>query len=566
MPTAAAETASTRDSGPLGRPVAIGLRLLSHALVWTVVVVPAVLELWDGWRPTLDEAMISIGSYRVFSVDSPLNGPWSLASEGMRHAFFDVGPLLFWLLAVPVRVDPNQGALWGAVLACGVALSVAVEAAWSVTGWPGCVGVALATAVVGTQTQVFSDVPWNPYIGLVCLMAALVTAWAVASGRFAWWPLTILFASVAAQCHLIYVLPAAAVALVACPLALLLGYRPSGRRWILASLAVGVVCWSPPVVQQVFGHPPNLSLVLQSGRHPRAGLGFGLHALATATGPRPIWLTRYPYELAFLDRTTGYVDGHSVMWAVGVLLLVFLVAIGAWAVRQRALAALAALSGVLGVATVLTFASLPSDNLSSLSYLLSVLWVVGTLQWFVVGWAVVVLARRAAGALARRGRATLAPARGRVATLVVAIIGGVLVAVAGVTALQQLVPEARAHAAYVRVDGAIADAIATSVERSVPSGPVVVRVDPAIFPPSDGFYSVDYWGAAFRLLADGWHPGLTFGFFGAATHLTVPTGARWPVVTVVMDPRTKKVVAIRVISHPDARRPQSTAHLPQART
>ena len=116
------------------RSVATGLRMASHVAVWVVLVVPTAITLADGWRPVRDDAMISIGAYRVFTADSPLVGVWSLASQGMAHAFFDVGPLLFWVLAVPVRLDPGQGALWGATLACAVALSVAIEGAWRVQG------------------------------------------------------------------------------------------------------------------------------------------------------------------------------------------------------------------------------------------------------------------------------------------------------------------------------------------------------------------------------------------------------------------------------------------------
>ena len=33
-----------------------------------------------------------------------------------RHVAFDPGPLLFWMLALPVRMDPAHGVLWGAAL------------------------------------------------------------------------------------------------------------------------------------------------------------------------------------------------------------------------------------------------------------------------------------------------------------------------------------------------------------------------------------------------------------------------------------------------------------------
>src|ERR1700678_317979 len=114
------------------RLVPLLLRLGSHAVVWTLVLVPTVIQMADGWRAVRDDAMISIGAYRVFSSHSPTVGVWSQASQGRHHAFYDLGPLLFWLLAVPVRLDPDHGAIWGAALLCGAALSLSVEAAWSV--------------------------------------------------------------------------------------------------------------------------------------------------------------------------------------------------------------------------------------------------------------------------------------------------------------------------------------------------------------------------------------------------------------------------------------------------
>jgi hypothetical protein len=99
--------------------------------------------------------------------------------------------------------------------------------------------------------------------------------------------------------------------------------------------------------------------------------------------------------------------------------------------------------------------------------------------------------------------------------------------------------------AAVHEDSGLDSAIVASVERSVPKGPVVVRVVPSVFGARYGYYNIDYWGVAFELLTGGWHPGLTEGFFGVATHLTVPPGARWPVVTVHVDPATRSVVSVR---------------------
>jgi hypothetical protein len=519
------------------------VRVATHVVVWAVIVVPTVIELADGWRPVRDDAMISIGSYRVFTTHSSLVGVWSLAAAGLRQAFYDLGPLLFWLLAVPVRIDPARGALWGATLVCGIALSLALEAVWSVKGWPACVALALVVADVGWQTQLYADLVWNPHIGLVFLVAAVAVAWVVASGRFGWWPWAILFASVAAQTHFLYVIPAVVVAVAAPLVGLAYGHRPTGRRWLVVSLAVGVVSWVAPLAQQAFGHPGNLTLVLRSGQgHRRIGLDFGLHALATATAPRPIWATSFPYFAAYANRTSQYVTGHGVGWAVVGLVVMAAVAVTAWIGGRRELSALAVVWLVVAVSLAVSFAVLPADNLSVLSYLINVLWVVGALAWIVVVWA----AGEAAAVVVRRWQGgPVGPKGARALSLGLIAVGLALLVGAGVVTLRTMVPSAEGRVAAVHEDSGLDSAIVASVERSVPKGPVVVRVVPSVFGARYGYYNIDYWGVAFELLTGGWHPGLTEGFFGVATHLTVPPGARWPVVTVHVDPATRSVVSVR---------------------
>jgi hypothetical protein len=545
-----------------GRPVPTGadrwlpqaLRVASHGLVWTMVLVPALIEVADGWQPVRDDAMISIGAYRVFSAQSPLVGAWSQASQGLSHAFFDLGPTMLWLLAVPVRLDPNQGALWGAALVCGGALSTAVEGAWSVKGWPAAVAVALVVGDLGWQTQLFTDLAWNPHIGLVFLLAAGATGWVVASGRFGWWPVVVLFASVAAQCHLVYAITALALAVIA-PLAAF-GYRhrPPRWRWLVVGLAMGAVCWVTPLIQEASGHPGNLSLVLRSGTsHARVGLAFGIHALSMAVTPRPIWLTRYPYLAAFLGGIPHDVDSHSLVWAVLVACLVAVTVLVAWRGKRLELSALAVVGVVVAVGTAISFASFPAGNLGPLGYLVNVLWLVGALIWIIVLWGggdlVVEGLRRWQERQALQqhrghgGRRHL-PIRQPVLR-VLEVVALLVLVLAGFAGLRTLVPAAREQVAAVKSDAPLDRSMARSVERSVPPGPVIVTVRPESFGPRYGDYVPDLWGVALILLEGGWRPGLPYSFFGSATRLSVPPGARWPEVVVTLDPATKAVTGVR---------------------
>ena len=349
----------------------------------------------DGERlrlPVGDQAEISIGSHQVFTSQPPWLGAYSEVSAGI-HAIFDLGPLLFWILAVPVRLDPNQGVLWGSALACGVALSLAIEAVWLVKGWPACVAVALVVADVSWQTRLSVDLEWNPHIGLVFLIAAAAIAWAVATGRFGWWPFVVLFGSIAAQCHFIYVVPACALVVISPLSALAFGQRPSRWRWFILGLITGAACWLATLAQEVFGHPGNLTLILNSGaQHPRVGLGFGLHALAMAATPHPVWLTPYPFNLVYFGMP-AHIRDQPIIWGIIALIAVTATAVIAWRAKRYKLAALAIVGTVMAIGTAVRFTSFPADNLTETGYLVNMMWVVGMLIWIIATWACLDLGR-----------------------------------------------------------------------------------------------------------------------------------------------------------------------------
>ena len=121
-------------------------RIASHLAVWLVVAVPLGVVLSKGWVATGDDAAIAIRSHQVLGLHPPLVGLASTAAAGSGQHLYDPGPLMFWLLAIPVRIDPTHGSLWGAALLGGIPLSVAIEAAWSTRAWLGCLLIAFAAA------------------------------------------------------------------------------------------------------------------------------------------------------------------------------------------------------------------------------------------------------------------------------------------------------------------------------------------------------------------------------------------------------------------------------------
>jgi hypothetical protein len=517
------------------------VRLFSHAAIWVVILVPTVTELARGWRALQDDATISLRSYQVLSLHPPLLGQFSTASYWSGHTLFDPGPLLYWLLTVPVHLDPTRGGMWGAALCCGLVLSVAVEAVWSTGYRLGAAVVAVAVAdLAWTLPEAFAHLIWNPYFGLVFLAASLAIGWAVATGSFGWWPVLVFTASVAAQAELIYAILAVALVVVSPVLGLLLGQRAGRRRWIWTGIGVGAVCWVAPVIQQVAGSPGNLALTLDAhGKQAVAGITFGFRSLALAGSPSPIWLI-HGAGLSNLARF----DQHSPVAGAVVLGLIAAITLVAGRTGRRPLAALAGTGLVSSAVVVYTFAEVPAAHTVNLVFLMYFLWVVGIVLWAVVAWAALEVIRAALRAAAQPGEARrrlVRPDTGMVigGSVVVCALAGV-----GVAGLGGLSAQAR-----IQTDGyqiAQLGHLVSGVENAVPAGPVAIVLRPDLGSSTAFSRQFSYGtGAGWALTADGWQPALPPAFT-AATGVAYPQGPDSPTVTVtILGTRVISVVRTR---------------------
>ena len=203
------------------------------------MVVPTVQELIAGWRPLDDNTAIAVRAYQSLSLHPPLVGQATAAAVGTGHTLYDPGPLLFYMLALPVRISPTFGLLIGAMILVGLVLSVAIEAAWSAGQWVAGALVALTVLdLLWLMPTVFQSLPWNAYFPLPFLLSSIVLAWVVSLGKVNWWPVLVVAASIAAQSHLLFLVPAAALVGVALVFGLLRTRRvhPPGDgadRWSL---------------------------------------------------------------------------------------------------------------------------------------------------------------------------------------------------------------------------------------------------------------------------------------------------------------------------------------------
>ncbi len=398
------------------------LRVVAHLAAWLPFVLGPIRLVRHGWRPVGDEAAIALRSWNSLTAHGPLVGQ----ATRLAHGVFDPGPLEYWLLAIPVHLDTVHGVLWGAVICCLVACSLAVEAAWSVLGAAG--GLCASAMIVGLMLwmpDIAVTPSWNPWFGMTFFIAALAAAWAVMSGRRGWWPALVITASIAAQAHLMFTVPSAALVILALIVALADTARGRpGYWWLAAGLVAGAACWSGPLIQQFTSRDGNLGLLLRSSgarTGARTGGVFSVKALSAAMEPIPVWWRSSMQPLAIYR-----LINHRPAWfAVAVLVLLAVAAVMAVRpLRCRPLGALAVVSLVISLGALVTYSGIPVHHTSllTLGYLIVLLFPIGVLSWLVVGsWAVLtarlavrrLAAARPAGATARPGRRTARPAGGR---------------------------------------------------------------------------------------------------------------------------------------------------------
>jgi hypothetical protein len=396
----------------------------------------------DGWVPAGDQAIIATRAYDVLTSRTPLVGQHSDAGAVTHHAVYSLGPMLYWLLALPVRLA-SPGSL---TLAVGLLNTAAIVGVVVLARRRGGRVLMLITALAvvlmsrSLATEVLHDL-WNPAVGLFPFTLLIFLCWSLACGEYRLLPLTVLVASFVMQCQLGFLVPslgALAIGLAGLlvslrsPRAVLEVKNPGGPqrvwRWALAALLVAVVCWTPPAIDQIEGSPGNVTAIVRTATANRSTLGatVGWHAVALAVGVRPWWLTdpASPFE-----RKNEVREAPSALATVSALLAMcaLLVVAALGLLRRRvelwagALIALALCVGMAALAAATPTTRLLSATLGYTMWLGSP---VGMFVWVVLAWAsVAILARRV---LPRR----LSPALASAAGVAVVALAGVAVAAA----------------------------------------------------------------------------------------------------------------------------------------
>jgi hypothetical protein len=362
------------------------------------VIVSTARGLSADWAPEADQAITATRAHDVLTSQTPLVGAWSTTSNLVGDPTFSPGPLLYWLLAVPVRL-PGLAALPLTMAAVSLASVLGVVAlAFRRGGRPLMFVTAAAVAIMcaSLQTEVPREI-WPPSAAVMTFTLLIFLCWSVACGDYRFLPLVALTASFAMQCHLAYVVPS--LGLVAVGLAgLAVSRGDSGplRRWALAGLVVAVVCWSAPLIDQGlswagsdrgYGNLGRLAEAARSRGQPVGEKG-GAYAVVRAIGVAPWWL-RAPQPLANrafdLFRRPAIGTLVSAMVVLGGLVALFVIAARRrrWDVAAACAVALV-LCGGLGAVT----AAFPNTGGTVFSYGYASWWAspAGMFVWLAVGW------------------------------------------------------------------------------------------------------------------------------------------------------------------------------------
>ncbi len=366
-----------------------------------------------GWLPAGDQAIIATRAYDVLTSHTPLVGQHSDAGAVTHEAVYSLGPMLYWLLALPARLA-SPGALTLTIgLLNTAAIVVAVLLARRRGGRALMFVAALAIVLMSRSlaTEVLHDV-WNPSAGLFPFTLLIFLCWSLACGEYRLLPLTVLVASFVVQCQLAFLAPSLG-ALAVASAGLVVSLKSPGesvegdrggdrrvRRWVLAALLVAGICWAAPAIQQLEGSPGNLTAVVRTAtaKHARLGAAVGWHAVALTVGIRPWWLEN-PSSPWSKKHEVRPAPGTLAIASAALVLCGLLLLAGIGLLRRRvelwaaALIALALCASVAAIASATPTSRLLSGTVAYTLWLASP---VGMFAWVVLAWMPI-------GLLARRG-------------------------------------------------------------------------------------------------------------------------------------------------------------------
>lgn len=492
--------------------------------LWALLALPLAVALGvlrsKHWVPIGDIAQTELRVRDVASRHPPLIGLAGRIGPFYRQGSHP-GPLSFWAMWPIYRL---LGSTPMALVASGTALQLLAVGG---TLWLGfrrgglrlVIGLAVVLALLtrGYGSVTLTE-PWNPFLPVMWWSLFLVAVWSVLCDDVVALPIAVFAGSFCMETHISYVGLVGGLTLV-----LIAGFALALRRrrshlhlrrqalhWGLGGLALGVVLWVPPVIEQFTTNPGNGTVIWRHFSDPpeaAIGLGKGLQLILVPLNP---WWWINARQEVFGSIVPGC--AVVVAWAAAALIT--------WRLGHRVLLRLHI---VVGVALALGLFSAAKIFGPIYYYLVLWDWGVGGLLFLAVGWTIGLVIDRRLEAT-RRDRVWLGPTAGLFAIAVLAT--GVFTVSASSTEFRAVRPSEILR----RVVGPTAGALARG---RVPGGGrrghyLVTWTDP-ISIGTQGFGLVsELERRGFHVGADEVHgPGVTFhrvlrpGRFSAVIHLSV---------------------------------------------
>ncbi|HWW91567.1 MAG TPA: hypothetical protein VNY35_12395 [Solirubrobacteraceae bacterium] len=412
-----------------------GLTLATGLAAAVPVLVATVRAVRDGWLPVADMGVVATRAWDVFTSHAPLVGQYSYAGRVTGKITHSLGPMLYWLLALPAHFGSPASITWTMGIVNTLAILGVVALARRRGGVVLMFAAAIAVALMcqSLAAETFHDI-WNPSAALFPFTLLIFLCWSLACGEYRLLPITALVASFVLQANLTYLPPTLGLLAVGIGglvlsrveirrrrLAGATAVRSDARaegpdrnasagdasadthalaaaararrpllRWALAAVAVVVIFWSAPVIDELSERTGNITLVVRSATTPKATLGasVGWHAIVRAVGVRPWWL------YVPVDRWQRQYDVreparlHAVVSCVALLAALFAAMLVAFRRGRRDVGAGALIGLVLCGALGAVAASTPSTPSVTLTLGYTMWWgsQVGMWVWLMIAW------------------------------------------------------------------------------------------------------------------------------------------------------------------------------------
>jgi hypothetical protein len=394
-----------------------------------------------------------------------LVGLWS------RGDWSHPGPALFYVLALPYRLSGSSplGLTFGALAVNGAAILGMVVLA---RRHGGTAMLLLTTAgILGLLWglgPVFLRSDWNPFLPVLPFGLLLFLSWAMTCGDRWALPVAVVVASFCAQTHIGYValgLPLVLWGAAWLVVPVVRAWRSHEPEWrarlgalarpALAAVAVAIVVWLPPLLDQVRETPGNLRRTVNYFEHSTeelATLGDGYRIVAEQFTSHPAWLER--------SRPIDFVGQPTVLGSTPVPVLLVPVLLAALLLWKRGPPASRRLTATLAVSAILGVVSVARTYEPLSDYRLRWANVLAMVAIVLVGWAAWVLTQRRVPRTTRPWLIGTAVAALLLASTIVAVDGA-----------KAVVREPQSH------DARLVDEFTDAITRAMPAGdgPVVVR-------------------------------------------------------------------------------------------